>query len=90
MAADGDEPDVPLVDPGPLGVGDEPGVEVQPRRVAARDGMPELDAAYQFAGLVRPGQVGVGVAQHAARGFVGEDGEDARASLAAQGGVSQS
>ena len=43
-----------------------------------------LDEAEEFAGLVRPGQVGVGVAQDAAFRFVGEEGKDTRAGLAPQ------
>ena len=62
-AADGDEADPPLVDPGQLGVGDHLAVEVEPLRVVPGDLVPELDEPHQLAGLVGAGQVGVGVAQ---------------------------
>ena len=77
----------PLVDPGQLGVGGELGVEVEPLRVVPGDAMPELDEAQHLAGLVGAGQVGIGIAQGAAVRLVGEEGQDARAGLAAQGQV---
>src|SRR5262249_14475712 len=83
-AADGDKPDGTLVDLGQLRVGDQLGVKVQPLRVVAGDGVPELDETNQLPGLVGAREVGVSVAQNAAFRLVGEEGEDARASLAPQ------
>ena len=70
-AADGDEMDLPSVDARQLGVVDHLAVEVEPLGVGAGDLVPELDEPHQFAVLIVAGQVGVGVAQAAARSVPG-------------------
>ena len=74
---------MPLVDPRQLGVGGELGVEVEPLRVVPSDAVPELDEAHQLAGLVRAGQVGIGIAQDPALRLMGEERQDTRAGFTA-------
>jgi hypothetical protein len=72
-----DEVDASLMDARHFRVVDELGVEVEPLRVGARDGVPKFDKAHQFSGLISAGQVGVGVAQATAVLFEGKEGLDA-------------
>lgn len=76
--------DLPLVEMRQFGVVDDLAVEVEPLGVDAGDLMPELDEPHQFAVLIAAGQIGVGVAQAAARLLQCEEGENARPGLASQ------
>jgi hypothetical protein len=62
-------------------------VEVELLGVRAGDLVPELDETHQFAVLIEPGQVGVSVAQAAARLLQREEGEHAGAGLASSGQI---
>jgi hypothetical protein len=86
-SANRDEGDAALVDLGEFGIVDELGIEVEPLRIAAGHSVPELDEAQRLAGLVLPVEIGVGIAENAAFLFVGEEGQDAGASLAAHGQI---
>src|SRR4051794_5042568 len=70
-AADGDEEDLPLIDSRQFWVVDHLAVEVEPPGVGPDDPVPELHEPHQLAVLSGTGEVGVGVAQAAARLFQG-------------------
>src|SRR5262249_53474787 len=81
----GDKANAPLVDAGHFTVVDQLGVEVEPLGIASAQGLPKIDKAQQFAGLLGAGDVGVGIAQAAALLLKGEEGQDTRPGYTAPG-----
>jgi hypothetical protein len=76
--------DLPLVQTRQFRVVDDLAVEVEPAGVGAGDLVPEFDKPHQLAVLIGTGEIGVGIAQTAARLLECEEGQYARAGLASQ------
>ncbi len=86
-AAQGEEVDAELVEPGEVGVGGQAGVEDEFGRVLAGAVLPGFGEAQDGGVLVGLAQAGIGPGEQARVGVAGEEGEDAFLAAAALGDV---